>query len=171
MAFVSSLRKIHYWATAFVAVPLLVIVSTGILLQFKKHWSFVQPTERHGFEGPPRIDLQGILDSARGATVAEVASWDDIRRIDVRPDRGVAKVWTRSGHEVQVDLGDGSILQVAVRRSDLIESLHDGSFFGGDLVKLGVFLPVGASLLFMLFSGAWLFAHPFLARRRARKRA
>ena len=33
------------------------------------------------------------------------------------------------------------------RRSDLIESIHDGSYFGGDWTKLGLFLPAGIVLL------------------------
>jgi uncharacterized iron-regulated membrane protein len=168
MTFVSTLRKLHYWATAFVAAPLLVIVSTGLLLQVKKQWDFVQPPEHRGEGASPSIDLEAILTAARSAPEAGVATWDDVRRVDVRPDRGLAKVWTRTGHEVQVDLSDGAVLHVAVRRSDLIESLHDGSFFGGDGVKLFVFLPAGAVLLFMWFSGLWLFVYPFVARRRKR---
>ena len=41
-------RKIHYWASAIVAVPLLVIIVTGLLLQAKKHSTWVQPPERRG---------------------------------------------------------------------------------------------------------------------------
>ncbi len=49
--------KIHYWATAFLAIPVLIIVSTGLLLQTKKHWSWVQPEEQRGTGTSPRIDL------------------------------------------------------------------------------------------------------------------
>lgn len=42
------------------------------------------------------------------------------------------------------------------RRSDLIESIRDGSFFGGDWVKLGLFLPAGLVLLLLWFSGLWM---------------
>ena len=72
-----------------------------------------------------------------------VQCWDDVNRLDVRPGRGVVKAWLMNGYEVQVDLGTGRVLQTAYRRSDLIESIHDGSFFAGDWTKLGLFLPVG----------------------------
>ena len=36
-------RKVHYWAAAVIALPLIVIASTGSLLQLKKHWAWVQP--------------------------------------------------------------------------------------------------------------------------------
>ena len=65
-----------------------------------------------------------------------VKTWEDINRLNVRPGRGVVKAWLMNGYEVQVDLGTGRVLQTAYRRSDLIESIHDGSFFAGDWTKL-----------------------------------
>jgi hypothetical protein len=41
-------RKVHYWASILVALPLLVIIGSGALLQVKKHWSWVQPAEHEG---------------------------------------------------------------------------------------------------------------------------
>ena len=78
----------------------------------------------------------------------------------------LAKVWLHSGWEVQVDLGSGEVLQTAYRRSDLIESIHDGSFFAGDLTKLGLFLPAGVVLLLLWLSGLWMFWQPLAAKRR-----
>lgn len=160
-------RKVHYWATAVFAIPLLVIVCSGLLLQVKKQWSWVQPTEMRGSGESPQVDFEAVLAAARSVTDAQVSGWNDVRRIDVRPDRGLAKVWTRSGIEVQVDLSNGQVLAHAERRSDWIESIHDGSYFGGDVVKLGVFLTTGIGLLGMWCTGVWMFVWPFLARRRA----
>ena len=36
-------RRIHYWAAIIAAAPLLVVVVSGILLQLKKDWTWVQP--------------------------------------------------------------------------------------------------------------------------------
>ena len=47
-------RKIHYWASAIVAVPLIVIIASGLLLQAKKHSTWVQPAERRGTVACPR---------------------------------------------------------------------------------------------------------------------
>jgi hypothetical protein len=163
-------RRIHYWAAAFVALPALVILCTGLLLQAKKHWSWVQPTEHRGTGEVPAVDLEGILSSIRASPALGVTGWHDVNRIDVRPGRGVAKAWLHSGWEVQVDLGTGKVLHSAYRRSDLIESIHDGSFFGGDVVKLGLFLPAGIVLLLMLLTGLWLFWLPFSVKRRRKQR-
>jgi hypothetical protein len=166
MTFNALTRKIHYWAAAFVALPVLVILSTGLLLQAKKHWGWVQPTEQRGTGEVPVLDLEGILASTRLVPHLGVTGWRDINRIDVRPGRGVAKAWLHSGWEVQVDLGTGKVLHSAYRRSDLIESIHDGSFFGGDWVKLGLFLPAGLVLLLMWITGLWMFWLPFSVKRR-----
>jgi hypothetical protein len=159
-------RKIHYWVSPFIAIPVLVILGSGLLLQLKKHWSWVQPVEQRGTGTAPAIDLEGILASVRKTSALNVAGWDDINRIDVRPGRGVAKVWLKSGYETQVDLGTGRVLQTAYRRSDLIESIHDGSFFAGDWSKLGLFLPSGVALLLLWATGLWMFWVPFSARLR-----
>ncbi len=161
-------RKIHYWLTAFVAVPLLVVLTTGLLLQTKKHWTWVQPEEQRGTGTAPAIDLEGILASVRQAPGMRVDGWADINRLDVRPARGLVKVLLDDGWEVQVDLGTGRVLQTAYRRSDVIESLHDGSFFAGDVSRLGLFLPAGVALLCMCLTGLWMFWVPIAAKRRRR---
>jgi len=159
-------RKVHYWASAAIALPLLVIIGSGLLLQMKKHWAWVQPSERRGTGSVPATSLEGILASVRGVPSLGVKGWGDVNRLDVRPRRGVVKVWLNSGWEAQVDLGTGRVLQTAYRRSDLIESIHDGSFFAGDWTKLGLFLPAGCGLLVLSLSGLWMFWVPFAAKRR-----
>jgi len=79
------------------------------------------------------------------------------------------KVWLRSNWEAQVDLGTAEILQIAYRRSDWIESIHDGSIFG-DGVKLGIFLPAATGLLLLWIGGLWMFVYPFIGRRKVRVR-
>ena len=159
-------RKVHYWAGAIIAIPALVLLASGLLLQAKKHWAWVQPVEHRGTGKTPVLSLDQLLHSVRVDPELGVSTWDDINRIDVRPGRGVAKVWLHSGYEVQVDLGTGRILHTAYRRSDLIESIHDGSFFGGDWTKLGVFLPTGITLLMLWGTGVWMWWVTFAGKRR-----
>jgi uncharacterized iron-regulated membrane protein len=158
-------RKVHYWASFVVAVPVLVIVATGVLLQSKKHWSWVQPAEQQGAGSTPVVSLAQILDSIRQVPELGVTGWDDVNRMDLRPAKGIVKVWLNSGWEAQVDLQTAEVLQVAYRRSELIESIHDGSFFGGDWTKMGLFLPAGLTLLMLWLGGMWMWWVPFRARR------
>jgi uncharacterized iron-regulated membrane protein len=157
-------RKIHYWASATVAIPLIVIIVTGLLLQAKKHSTWVQPPERRGTGKVPALSLHDVLERLKTVPGMNVTSWDDVNRLDVRPGRGLVKAWLMNGYEVQLDLGTGHVLQTAYRRSDLIEASHDGSFFGGDWTKLGLFLPAGITLLLLWLGGLWMFWVPFAAK-------
>jgi hypothetical protein len=56
-------RNVHYRASFGVALPLLVMIGSGLLLQSKKHWTWVQPAGQRGTGSAPAIDLEGILAS------------------------------------------------------------------------------------------------------------
>lgn len=161
-------RKVHFWASFVAGLPLLVIIVTGILLQAKKQWTWVQPAEQRGTSTVPAIDFERIMSALRSVPSLGVSGWEDVDRLDVRPGRGVAKVTLYSRWEAQIDLGSGAVLQAAYRRSDLIESIHDGSFFGGDWVKLGLFLPAGLTLLLLWLSGVWMLWVNLSGKRRRR---
>jgi hypothetical protein len=102
---------------------------------------------------------------------AQVESWDDIDRLDVRPGKGMLKVRCKNRWEVQLDTKTGEVLRAAYRRSDLIESIHDGSFFR-DRAKLWLFLPSALVLAILWFTGLYLFVLPYYAKwRNGRRRA
>jgi uncharacterized iron-regulated membrane protein len=161
-------RKVHRWGAIAIALPLLIVISTGILLQLKKNWTWVQPPEQRGSGGLPSITFDEILAVLRTVPEAEVHAWSDVNRLDVRPNRGMIKVRAMNEWEVQLDASTGAVLQVAFRRSDIIESIHDGSFFH-DAAKLWIFLPAGVILLALWLTGIYLFFLPVWVRRRKRR--
>ena len=160
-------RQLHRIGAIVAALPLLVILVSGAFLQLKKEVAWIQPATIRGQGVEPAISFDRILEVAASVPEAEVASWEDVDRLDVRPDRGVVKVRSKTRWEVQIDTNTAEILQVAYRRSDLIESLHDGSFFH-DKVKLWVFLPAGLILIGLWVTGVYLWLLPHLVRRRRR---
>jgi uncharacterized iron-regulated membrane protein len=162
-------RSIHRWGAILVALPLLLVIGSGLLLQLKKQIPWVQPPTLRGSEGAPTLSFAEILAAAASVPETEIRSWGDVSRLDVQPARGMVKVQAKNHWEVQIDTATGEILQVKYRRSDLIESLHDGSFFG-DRVKLAVFLPAGIVLFLLWVSGIYLWFLPSLARRFAVRR-
>ncbi|MCU0705448.1 MAG: PepSY domain-containing protein, partial [Fimbriiglobus sp.] len=117
----------------------------------------------------PDITFDRLLTALQEVPEAEVQGWADVDRVDVRPKDGIAKVTCKNRYEVQVDFKTAEVLQVAYRRSDLIEAMHDGSWFH-DAAKLWVFLPAAVVLLGLWVSGLILFAHPWWVKLR-RKRA
>lgn len=162
-------RKFHYWGAIVVAAPILVVIVTGLLLQLKKEIPWVQPPEQHGKGKAPSISFDRILDICRSIPEAEIQSWKDIDRLDVRPGRGMLKVQAKNNWEIQIDTQTGEVLQKAYRRSDIIEAMHDGSWFH-DLVKHWLFLPAAVVLLLLWLSGMYMFFHPIIVRRRRRRR-
>ena len=162
-------RRLHRIAALLSAAPLLLVVLTGLLLQLKKNSSWIQPSTQIGSGTTPTLSFPEILDAAKGVEEAQVQSWNDIDRLDVRPSKGIVKVRAKSSWEVQLDNTSGEVLQVAYRRSDLIESLHDGSWFHKG-AKLWVFLPSGFLLLGLWVSGVYLWLLPHLMRRQKKRR-
>jgi uncharacterized iron-regulated membrane protein len=153
-----------------VAVPFLIVLVTGLLLQLKKEIPWVQPPTQRGSGKVPMISMAQLLDAARTRPEAGITDWADIQRIDLQPRRGMAKVLSTSSWEVQIDLKTAEVLQVAYRRSDLIEALHDGSWFH-ESAKLYIFLPAAGIVLILWLTGMYLFALPYGVRwRRSREK-
>jgi uncharacterized iron-regulated membrane protein len=161
-------RKVHYWLSLVIAVPLLVVIVTGILLQLKKELPWVQPPHNRGSSKELAISFDQILAAARSVPEAEIKGWSDIDRLDVRPGHGMLKVQAKNAWEIQLDAKTGKVLQVAYRRSDFIESLHDGSWFS-DLVKSWVFLPSAIILLVLWLTGMYLFWLPIVVKNRRKR--
>lgn len=162
-------RRLHYWGAAIASVPIIIIIGAGILLQLKKNLSWVQPGEMRGAAGAPAVSFDQLLALAQSVPEAGVRSWADIPRIEGRPQKGLIKLISNSNHEIQVDIVTGKLLHAAYRRSDIIESIHDGSFFHSG-TKLWLFLPAGIVLLGLWCTGLYMFLLPFRTRRRRRER-
>jgi uncharacterized iron-regulated membrane protein len=159
---------VHYWLSIAIAFPLFVIVLSGVLLQVKKDVDWIQPSEQRGTGDQPQVSFEQILAACAGLPELGVRTWTDLDSLDIRPQKRLIKVITSDGWEIQLDPSDASVLQIAFRRSDMIESLHDGSWFGR-VIKRWVFLPAGVVLAVMLATGIYLFILPLLRRRRNNK--
>jgi uncharacterized iron-regulated membrane protein len=162
-------RKLHRWAAIVTALPVLVVILSGIILQLKKEFDWVQPPTMKGAGKELAISFDKILDIAKTVPEAGIKEWQDIKRLDVRPGKGVVKVRAKNRWEIQIDTTNGEILQNALRRSDLIENIHDGSFFH-ESVKLWVFLPSAIVLAAIWGTGLYLFLFPYMNRVKSQKR-
>lgn len=170
MKFSKFNRDVHRWGSIIILVPTAVIVCTGVMLQLKKQSAWIQPATQTGSSRELSLSFDEILSATQDVREAEVKSWDDIDRLDVRPSKGMLKVRCKNRWEVQLDAKTGEVLQVAYRRSDLIESIHDGSYFH-EHAKLWLFLPAALILGGLWVTGVYLFFLPYLAKWRRRKKA
>lgn len=164
-------RKIHRWGALLIALPFLIVLVTGLLLQVKKEFSWIQPPSEKGSiaHQTPEIGFDRILEISKSDSAANISSWEDIDRLDIRPDDGIVKVRSTEGWELQIDLGTGAVLSSMKRRSDIIESIHDGSWFH-DQAKLWIFLPSAIVVTILWITGIYLFFLPYFAKWQNRKR-
>lgn len=168
MSFRKVNRSTHKWASIIVAIPVLIIIVTGILLLVKKEFSYLQPASQSGVSNVPSISFDVILEQAKSVEEAQVDSWDSIDRLDVRPSKGIIKIRTNSQWEIQLDSETAEILHVAYRRSDTIEQIHDGTYWQKN-ANLWLSLPVAITLLLISLTGLFLFFYPYYKRFQKRE--
>lgn len=169
MAFHKLNRKIHNWGAIVIALPLLLVIGSGLFLQLKKDFDWIQPPTVNGVnKALPALTFEDVLARVNGVPQATGLKWQEFDRIDFKPNKGMAKFITPDNYEIQIDITTGEILSVAYRRSDIIESLHDGTFFG-DFAKYYVILPSGIALFILWMSGIYMFFHPRLQKRKKKK--
>jgi uncharacterized iron-regulated membrane protein len=164
-----TLWLLHRWVGIAVGLLVMLTAASGLLLLVKKRFAWIQPPVAVGAAGTPE-QLRPLAD-VYGAVFAlglpQLRSEADIARIDFRPDQRVHKVVSVHGDvEVQVCAVTLRTSGPAVRRSDWLERVHDGSW-AGDWLH-GIVMPfVALAVLFLAASGYVMWAWPKLRRRRA----
>lgn len=95
-----------------------------------------------------------------------------IDRIDVRPQKGVAKViFENHFNELQIDMATGEIISSQVKTSDIIEKIHDGSIVDyfirvdQDPFKLAYTTSASIGLILLSVSGFWMWYNPKRIRK------
>ena len=162
----------HKWTGIILSSIFAVTSVTGFMLLLEKRVAWIQPTTLEGAAGGIEsfITNQKLFMIVLSLDHPEFQSLEDIDRVDFRPNKRIFKVRSKTFYEIQVDAVTGDVLNVSYRRSDFIETLHDGSFFAQwfhDWV-----MPVAAcGLLFLLSSGLYLWLEPKLRRRRRQRGA
>ena len=164
---------LHRWLGIAAGVILMMMAITGFLLLIKKDHDWIQPTPMTCADGG--VDqlqpLQKVFEAVMALDLPQFQSEDDIARIDFRPNKRLHKVLSRHGHlEVQVCAITLATSVPRVRRSDWIESLHDGSLFG-DFAHERVMPVVAFFLLFLCGSGYVMWAVPKWKKWRKRRAA
>lgn len=146
------------------------VIGAGLLLLLKKEIGWVQPPTVAGVarDETPSMTVEELFRIAQGVEELELTTWSELSRVDFKPGKGVVKFVAPNNWEAQIDTTSGDVLQVAYRRSDIIEALHDGSFFA-DWVKLFVFFPSGVILLILWGTGIYLFFLPHLKKAAKRR--
>lgn len=163
-------RKIHHWGSIVIAIPVVIIIVSGLFLQLKKDVNWIQPPTQRGVEAAlPQTSFEDMFAAAMSVQQAGIKSWEDLDRVDIKPNKGVIKFIAQSNWEVQVDTTTAEVLSYSYRRSDVIEAIHDGTWFA-NWTKLGLFLPAGIVLFLLWLTGIYLFFLPHYKKAQKRRK-
>ena len=158
----------HRWVGVSIGLALLVTATTGFLLLKKKDWDWIQPPVTVGQPGPVAAlkPLQDVYAAVLALGRPEFREEQDIARIEFRPAQGVHKVISRHDRlEVQVCATTLRVSEPRRRVSDLLEQIHDGSWFG-DAAHAVVTPAAALALLFLSISGYAMWLWPKWRARR-----
>lgn len=162
-------RSLHRWIGLFASLFLAVISVTGFFLAMKDRFAFMRPPVQEAAKLERAQDIlpvAQVLQVAFDAGHPELAEIGHVDRVDYRPKDNVFKVVSKDGYrEVQVDGTQGKVVSDAFRNDQLMEDIHDMSFFA-DLMH-GYLLPLVALFLcFLSISGIVIFLTPIVRRWR-----
>lgn len=161
-------RRIHKSLSIVFVFFLVVIAITAVLLAWKKEWGLIPKTQSTKVENPSNwITLEKMIEIGQTFARDSLQKNDLIDRVDIRPDKGIAKiVFKRHFTEIQVDGYSGEILSVSQRNSDLIEKIHDGSILDflmesdSEVSKITYSSLTSIVLLFLCVTGFFLWYLP-----------
>lgn len=170
-------RKIHKWFAVPLFVFMFLIGCTGLLLGWKKQIALLPPTQKgSGLTASEWLSLDRIQQIAQDFARDSLRASAAIDRIDIRPQKGVAKiVFLHHFTEIQIDCRSGAVLSSATRRSDFIEKIHDGSILDhfleteSEQVKLTYTTIVSSGLILLSISGFVLWNNPRRIRKQKAK--
>ena len=134
-----------------VIIPWAFVISSGLLLQVRYEVPWVMPVQQQGQGTIPRIEFMQVLETARQAPELGVQKWEDVWRLYVYPAKGITTIRAKNRQELQIDSETADVLQVATRRTDWLEDIHEGKWMG---LNLTLFLPIHILSLFLWLTGA-----------------
>jgi hypothetical protein len=160
-------RKSHRYISLVIALPILITVSTGVVLMMRGQFSYIQPTNLKGSQPliAPRVSIETVLQVLQRTPQSEVTSWNDVDSLIFSPAKGTYQARLANDYLVQIDAQTGDTLDVSYRRTNLLIALHQGSFFHKK-VMLWIFFPSGLGLLFLWISGMYLSIYPQVKRKK-----
>ena len=164
---------LHRWLGIAAGLILMMVSVTGFLLLVKKDYDWLQPPTMECAPGGVE-DLQPmakVYEAVFALGLPQLQEEEDIARVDFRPGKRLHKVISKHDDlEVQVCAITLRTSEPRTRRSDWIESLHDGSWFG-DFAHDRVMPLVACMLLFLAGSGYVMWAVPKWRKWRKRRAA
>jgi len=172
--FIRAVRKIHRTTGASLFVLFFVVSITGLLLGWKKNSNgLILAKTKKGISTDLKewLSLDSLHTIAlQAAAKQHPTNTPELKRIDVRKNKGTVKFVYDNYCGIQIDGTTGAVLLHEQRNSDLIENIHDGSvvdyLLGTDgWFKLFYTTVMGLALLLFTVTGFWLWYGPKRMRK------
>lgn len=151
----------HGIVAGIIALPLLVTSVTGTFLILRKELTFMQPEAS-------RVEKISIEEALPIQLITKSLPQKNWSSIILKPSKGIYQLRSTDGFEFHVNALNGKLLNQGAKRTGLFIRLHEGSFFG-DWARKSIFLPAALGLLFLWFSGVFLFFKITLKRIKSKK--
>jgi uncharacterized iron-regulated membrane protein len=145
------MRKYHRIVSIFVALPFLIILLTGLALLMRNQFEFIQPE-------PVKMQKESGLNLLTYEQIIEKSGvlQESIDQIIFKPKKFHLSLRLKNGEELQMHPQTGIILKKAMRRTNFLIDIHQGTI-AGDVGQYLIALPTALCLLFLLISGLIIF--------------
>lgn len=146
-------RKFSIFLVPLLVVPWIVVTGSGLLLQVRYELPWVMPEQFQGISKIPSVEFVDILENTKRLKGLKVDSWENIWRVYVYPNKGNISLHTNDRWEVQFDAKTGELLDLSVRRTELIEKFHEGKWMNANI---WFFLPAHIMSIIVWLLGVYL---------------
>lgn len=143
-----KLRKVHLYISLVCAAPLLIMIISGIFLQLRNTFDFIQPS-------PQKLSIDDASPLISLEKISEIASNEKINQIIFSPKKKSLVIRLENQWEWQLHPVTGEIIQKKFRLSSLLIDIHQGSFFT-DPVRYFIFIPISFLLIVLWLTGTIL---------------
>ncbi len=171
----SLVRKYHRWISAIAAIFLLVVSTTGVVLQLQKLSGADGEAEAEGRGSAPTSlatamaspvysvliahTLDAVRDRAPNAPITSVT----LRGAD-KGVEGVVSIPGEPPREIIVDARSGRVISDESHEEPLIRRIHSGAILGEPGTILGILW--GLALVILSVTGGWVYLDMYRKRRR-----
>ncbi len=140
-------RKFHGKIALIISLPLIMIAVTGVILQLRDQFESIQPSlVKYELRNDlPVLTLKQIENKFPG-----------LDQVIYKPQKNSIVVRYKDGYEKQIHPQTGGVLKEAMRRTNFIIELHQGSWLG----KFGQYVlhfSAGLGLCFLIMSGLYIY--------------
>jgi uncharacterized iron-regulated membrane protein len=141
-----NIRALHRKLSLYTFIPLGIILLSGIVLQLRNQFEWIQPSliETKADKSP----LLAPQDLIQKLNLNE----KEIEQIIYKPSKNNASVRLKSGEEIQMNAQTGEVLKRAIRRTNLLIDIHQGSILG-PFGQYGVYLLTGLGMIILYMTG------------------